>query len=40
MANIRDLASVLGKFSFDDYGDAIYNPIILTVKNGQFEAFE
>lgn len=40
MANIREFDTVLGKFSFDASGDAIYDPIILIVKNGQFEVFE
>ncbi len=37
MANIIDLDTVLGKFSFDTVGDAIYNPIVLIVKNGQLQ---
>ena len=40
LANISDFDTVLGKFSFDENGDAVYDPIILTVKNGEFEAFE
>ena len=40
MANIRDFDTVLGKFSFDADGDAVYDPIILIVENGQFEVFE
>ena len=40
MANIMDLDTVLGKFSFDAVGDAIYNPIVLIVKNGQLQVFE
>ena len=40
MADIREFDTVLGKFSFDASGDAIYDPIILIVKNGQFEVFE
>ena len=40
MANIRDLDTILGKFSFDANGDGIYNPVILIVRNGKFEVFE
>ena len=38
MADIR-LNTILGEFSFDDYGDADYEPIIGIVKNGKFEVF-
>ena len=40
MAGIRDLDTVLGKFSFDAVGDSVYNPIILFVENSKFETFE
>ena len=40
LAKTRDLDTILGKFSFDANGDAIYNPIILIVRNGKFEIFE
>ncbi len=40
MANITDFDTVLGKFSFDAVGDAIYNPIVLIVENGQLQVFE
>ncbi len=40
MANTRDFDIILGQFSFDAVGDAVYDPQILRVKNGQFEAFE
>ena len=40
MANIKNLDTVLGKFSFDADGDAVHNAIILTVENGEFEVFE
>ena len=40
MANITDLDTVLGKFSFDAVGDAVYNPIVLIVENGQLQVFE
>ena len=40
LSTIRDFDTVLGKFSFDADGDAVYDPIILIVENGQFEVFE
>ena len=40
LANTTVLDTVLGKFSFDPNGEAVYDPIILTVKNGAFEPFE
>ena len=40
LANITDLDTVLGKFSFDAVGDAVYDPIVLIVKDGQFQVFE
>ena len=40
MANITDFDTVLGKFSFNVHGDAIYNPQILIVANGQLEIFK
>jgi branched-chain amino acid transport system substrate-binding protein len=40
LANIMDFDTVLGKFSFDPNGEAVYDPIVLTVNNGQFEVFE
>ena len=39
-AKTTDLDTVLGKFSFDPDGEAVYDPIVLTVKNGVFEIFE
>lgn len=39
LAHITNLDTILGKFSFDTNGDAIYNPIILIVRNGKFEVF-
>ena len=35
-----DVSTVLGHFSFDANGDAVYDPIILTVKNDRFEVFD
>ena len=40
MAGIRDLDTVLGRFSFDANGDAVYDPIVLIVRDGKFEVFE
>ena len=40
LAGIRDFDTVLGKFSFDDVGDAVYDPIVNIVKDGKFEVLE
>ena len=40
LALTKDLDTVLGKFSFDDVGDAVYNPAVLIVKDGQFADFK
>ena len=40
LANITDFDTVFGKFSFNDVGDAVYDPKILIVENGQLEIFE
>ena len=40
LANITDFDTVLGQFSFNADGDAVYDPIILVVKNCQFEVFK
>ena len=40
LAKTTDLDTVVGKFSFDPNGEAVYAPIVLTVKNGAFEVFE
>ena len=40
LANIRDLDTIFGKFSFNANGDAIYEPIILIVKDGELKRFE
>ena len=40
LANITDFDTVFGKFSFNEVGDAVYDPKILIVKNGQLEIFE
>ena len=40
LANITDFDTVLGKFSFDAIGDAVYDPVVLIVKNGELQVFE
>ncbi len=40
LANITDFDTVFGKFSFDAVGDAVYDPKVLIVVNGQLEVFE
>ena len=40
LAEIKDFDTVLGKFSFAPNGDAIYDPVVLIVKNGKLEVFE
>ena len=40
LANIIDFDTVLGKFSFDAAGDAVYDPVVLIVENGEFQVFE
>ena len=37
LADIRDLDTVLGAFSFDGVGDAMYDPTIITVENGEIK---
>ena len=40
LARTEGLDTVLGKFSFNEVGDAVYDPIVLRVKGGKFEVFE
>ena len=40
LANITDFDTILGKFSFNTIGDAIYDPVVLIVKNGELQVFE
>ncbi len=40
LANITDFDTVFGKFSFNEVGDAVYDPKILIVINGRLELFE
>lgn len=40
MAGMSNLDTVLGRFSFDRNGDAVYDPVVLIVRNGMFEVYE
>ena len=40
LANIKDFDTVLGEFSFNAVGDAVYDLMVLVVQNGNFEVFE
>ena len=40
MAGTRDLETVLGAFSFDGSGDAVYDPVVLIVRDGELAVFE
>ena len=40
LANTMDMDTILGQFSFDAVGDAVYDPQILIVKDGEFTVFE
>ena len=40
LANIQNFDTVLGKFSFNADGDAVYAPKVLIVKDGAFQPFE
>lgn len=40
MAGTRDLETVLGAFSFDASGDAVYDPVVLIVRDGELAVFE
>ena len=40
LVQTKELDTVLGKFSFNEVGDAVYDPIVLIVKGGKFEVFE
>ena len=40
MADIRDSDTILGRFSFDANGDAVYDPIVLIVRDGELAVFE
>ena len=40
LANIMDFDTILGQFSFNEVGDAVYDPIVLAVENGELVDFE
>ena len=40
LANIMDFPTVMGNFSFNEVGDAVYDPIVLAVENGELVDFE
>ena len=40
LAQIENLDTILGSFSFDANGDAVYDPAVLIVKDGKFEVFD
>ena len=40
LAMTMDLPTILGNFSFDPNGDAIYDPIVFVVKDGELQLFE
>ena len=40
LANTKNFDTILGQFSFNAVGDAVYDPVILTVENGEFQIFE
>ena len=40
LAHTMDFPTVMGNFSFDEVGDAVYDPIILRVEHGELVAFE
>ena len=40
LANTKNFDTVLGQFSFNAVGDAVYDPIVLIVQDGEFQIFE
>ena len=40
LAQTMNLPTILGNFSFDPYGEAVYNPIVFRVKDGELQLFE
>ena len=40
LANTKNFDTVLGQFSFNGVGDAVYAPIVLLVQDGEFQIFE
>ena len=39
LAMIKDYDTNLGSFSFDANGEAVYEPVVLVVKDGSLELF-
>ncbi len=40
LAQTMDFPTILGNFSFDPNGEAVYDPIVLRVKDGELQLFE
>ena len=40
LANTKNFDTVLGKFTFNAVGDAVYDLMVLVVQDGNFEVFE
>ena len=40
LAQTMDIPTILGNFSFDPGGEAVHDPIVLTVKGGELQLFE
>ena len=40
LAAVKDFDTILGKFSFNAVGDAVYDPVVLIVKDGELQVFE
>ena len=40
LAQTMDFPTILGNFSFDSNGEAVYDPIVFTVKDGELQLFE
>ncbi|MCG9132871.1 ABC transporter substrate-binding protein [Candidatus Poribacteria bacterium] len=40
LAQTMDLPTILGNFSFDPDGEAVYDPIVFVVKDGELQLFE
>ena len=40
MADTKNFDTVLGAFSFNDVGDAVYDPVVVIIENGEFQIFE
>ena len=40
LTDTKDFDTVLGEFSFNAVGDAVYDPVVLIVENGEFQLFK